>query len=72
MSSEINLLLAAGLFIYAIYHAVLRYLLPEKAKRLQDMRAELGDDRGGGIHLFGYIIMPFVAGSLIMLPFIRG
>ena len=71
MSSEINLLLAAGLIIYAAYHAVLRYLLPDKARRLQDMRAELGDQRGGGIHLFGYIIMPLVAGGLILLPFFR-
>ncbi len=71
MTSEINLLLAIGLILYASYHAVLRYLLPEKARRLQDMRAELGDKRGAGIHLFGYIIMPLIAGLLIMLPFLR-
>ncbi|MEM7563129.1 MAG: hypothetical protein AAF353_08790 [Pseudomonadota bacterium] len=72
MSSEINLLLGIGLLIYAAYHAILRYLVPHKAKRLQAMRAELGDSRGGGIHLFGYILMPLVAGFLILLPFFRG
>ena len=57
--------------INGIYCYVQRKIAPEKIEKLQSMIERNGEKMGNSIHLFGYTILPIVAGLLLLLAHFR-
>ncbi len=71
MDSSLNLILGVLAIAYGIYSYVQRKTAPEKIEKLQIMIERNGEKMGHSIHLFGYTILPIVAGLLILLAYFR-
>ena len=56
---------------YGIYCYIQRKTAPEKIEKLQTMIERNGEKMGHSIHLFGYTIMPIVAGLLLLYAHFR-
>jgi len=72
MDIGINLILGALAIIYGVYSFIQRKVAPEKIAKLQTMIERNGEKMGHSIHLFGYTIMPVVAGLLLLFAHFRG
>ncbi len=71
MDSGLNLILGILAIAYGIYSYIQRKTAPEKIEKLQVMIERNGEKMGHSIHLFGYTILPIVAGLLILLAYFR-
>ena len=71
MNPEINLVLGGLAIIYGIYSFIRRKTAPEKIEKLQDMIERNGEKMGNSIHLFGYTIVPIIAGGLLLHSYFR-
>ncbi len=71
MEPGFNLILGALAIAYGVYSYVQRKTAPEKIEKLQIMIERNGEKMGHSIHLFGYTILPIVAGILILLAAFR-
>lgn len=71
MNSTFNLVLGILAIAYGIYSYVQRRTAPEKIEKLQTMIERNGEKMGHSIHLFGYTIMPIVAGLLLLFAYFR-
>lgn len=71
MDNSLNLILGILAIAYGIYSYIQRKTAPEKIAKLQVMIERNGEKMGHSIHLFGYTILPIVAGLLILLAYFR-
>jgi hypothetical protein len=58
--------------VYGLYSFIQRKVAPEKIVKLQTMIERNGEKMGHSIHLFGYTILPIVAGLLLLYAHFRG
>jgi ABC-type phosphate transport system permease subunit len=78
MMSEINLIIGVLAIIYGIYSYIQRKVAPEKIEKLQALIERNGEKKRNGekmansIHMFGYTILPIVAGLLLLFSHFRG
>ncbi len=72
MSTSLNLILGVLAIVYGLYSFYQRKTAPEKIEKLQTMIERNGEKMGHSIHLFGYTIMPIIAGLLILFAYFRG
>ena len=71
MEISVNLVLGVLAIVYGVYSFVQRKTAPEKIDKLQTMIARNGEKMGHSIHMFGYTIMPIIAGLLLLLGHFR-
>jgi hypothetical protein len=71
MSSEINFVIGVLAILYGMYCYIQRKRAPEKIEKLQSMIERNGEKMGNAIHLFGYTIMPIIAGLLLIFSGFR-
>ena len=71
MDIGINFTIGVLAIIYGIYCYVQRKIAPEKIEKLQSMIERNGEKMGNSIHLFGYTILPIVAGLLLLFAHFR-
>lgn len=67
-----NFILGVLAIAYGLYSFVQRKTAPEKIKKLQTMIERNGEKMGNSIHLFGYTILPIIAGLLLLHAHFRG
>ena len=72
MNIELNLILGVLAIVYGIYSYVQRKTNPENIEKLQTMIERNGEKMGHSIHLFGYTILPIIAGLLLLHAHFRG
>lgn len=71
MNLSFNLIVGALAIAYGIYSYYRRKTAPESIEKLQDMIERNGEKMGHSIHLFGYTIMPIIAGLLLLYAHYR-
>ena len=69
--SSINFILGVVAIIYGLYSFIQRKIAPEKIEKLQTMIERNGEKMGHSIHLFGYTILPIIAGLLLLFSHFR-
>lgn len=72
MDISINFILGVLAIAYGLYSFIQRKVAPEKIEKLQTMIDRNGEKMGHAIHLFGYTILPIVAGLLLLHAYFRG
>ena len=72
MDVGINFILGVLAIVYGLYSLVQRKTAPENIKKLQSMIERNGEKMAHSIHLFGYTILPIVAGLLLLSAHFRG
>ena len=72
MNISINFLLGVLAIVYGLYSFVQRKVAPQDIKKLQTMIERNGEKMGHSIHLFGYTILPIIAGLLLLFAHFRG
>ncbi|MDH3219201.1 MAG: hypothetical protein OEO19_06665 [Gammaproteobacteria bacterium] len=72
MNIGVNLILGVLAIVYGLYCYWQRKTCPEKIEKLQTMIERNGEKMGHSIHLFGYTILPIVAGLLLLYAYFRG
>ena len=72
MSISINFILGLLAIVYGLYSFIQRKTAPENIEKLQSMIERNGEKMGHSIHLFGYTILPIVAGLLLLYADYRG
>jgi hypothetical protein len=63
---SLNLILGVLAIVYALYSFYQRKTAPEDIPKLQTMIERNGEKMANSIHLFGYTILPIVAGLLLL------
>jgi hypothetical protein len=71
MDMGINSILGVLAIVYGLYSFIQRKGAPEKIEKLQTMIERNGEKMGHAIHLFGYTILPIVAGLLLLFAHFR-
>lgn len=71
MNVDINFIVGVLAIVYGLYCFIQRKLAPERIKKLQTMIERNGERMGHSIHLFGYTILPIVAGLLLLYASFR-
>ena len=71
MDISLNFILGSLAIFYGLYSYVQRKTAPEKIEKLQTMIERNGEKMGNSIHMFGYTILPVVAGILILIAHFR-
>ena len=69
---SINSIIGLLAIVYGLYCFIQRKTAPEKIEKLQTMIERNGEKMGNSIHLFGYTIMPIVAGLLLLYADFQG
>jgi len=72
MDIGFNFIIGVLAIVYGLYSFVQRKIAPEKIEKLQSMIERNGEKMGHSIHLFGYTILPIVAGLLLLFAHFRG
>ena len=72
MDISINFIVGVLAIVYGLYSFIQRKVAPEKIVKLQTMIERNGEKMGHSIHLFGYTILPIVAGLLLLYAHFRG
>ncbi len=71
MDMSINFVVGVLAIVYGIYSFIRRKTAPEKIEKLQTMIERNGERMGHSIHLFGYTILPIIAGLLLLYAHYR-
>jgi p-aminobenzoyl-glutamate transporter AbgT len=71
MDISFNFIIGVLAIAYGIYSYMQRKSAPESIRKLQEMIERNGEKMGHSIHLFGYTIMPIVAGLLLLYAHFR-
>ncbi len=71
MNISLNFIIGVLAIIYGLYCFVQRKVAPQNIKKLQSMIERNGEKMGHSIHLFGYTILPIVAGMLLLYAHFR-
>jgi len=72
MDIGINFTIGVLAIVYGIYSYIQRKVAPEKIEKLQSMIERNGEKMAHSIHLFGYTILPIIAGLLLLFAHFRG
>jgi len=72
MDIGFNFIIGVLAIAYGVYSFVQRKVAPEKIAKLQVMIERNGEKMGHSIHLFGYTILPIVAGLLLLYAYFKG
>jgi len=72
MNISVNFVIGVLAIIYGLYSFYRRKTEPESIAKLTIMIERNGEKMGHAIHLFGYTILPIVAGLLLMHAHFRG
>ncbi len=72
MDTSFNFIIGVLAIVYGLYSFIQRKVAPEKIEKLQTMIERNGEKMGHSIHLFGYTILPIVAGLLLLYAHFRG
>ena len=72
MEITLNLILGVLAIVYGLYSYYQRKTAPENIPKLQEMIERNGEKMGHSIHLFGYTILPIIAGLLILNYYFQG
>ena len=72
MDISINFIIGVLAIVYGLYSFYQRKVAPENIAKLQSMIERNGEKMGHSIHLFGYTILPIVAGLLLLYAHFRG
>jgi len=72
MDINFNFIIGVLAIVYGVYSFIQRKIAPEKIEKLQTMIERNGEKMGHSIHLFGYTILPIVAGLLLLYAHFRG
>ncbi|MBT8433573.1 MAG: hypothetical protein KJN95_02855 [Gammaproteobacteria bacterium] len=72
MEISFNLIVGVLAIAYGMYSFIQRKTVPEKIVKLQAMIERNGEKMGHSIHLFGYTILPVVAGLLLLYAHFKG
>lgn len=71
MDISINFIVGVLAIAYGLYSYYQRTTAPENIAKLQEMIERNGEKMGNSIHLFGYTIMPIIAGLLLLYAHYR-
>ena len=71
MSLSFNFIIGLLAIAYGIYSYIQRKTAPENIEKLQEMIERNGEKMANSIHLFGYTIMPIVAGLMLLYAHYR-
>jgi hypothetical protein len=63
---SLNLILGVLAIVYGLYSFYQRKTAPEDIAKLQIMIERNGEKMANSIHLFGYTLLPIVAGLLLL------
>ena len=72
MNIGINFILGVLAIVYGLYSFIQRKTAPQKIEKLQSMIERNGEKMGHSIHLFGYTILPIIAGLLLLFTHFQG
>ncbi|MBT8436245.1 MAG: hypothetical protein KJP11_02645 [Gammaproteobacteria bacterium] len=72
MEISFNFIVGVLAIAYGMYSFIQRKTVPEKIVKLQAMIERNGEKMGHSIHLFGYTILPVVAGLLLLYAHFKG
>ncbi len=72
MELGINSIIGIGLLLYGSYKLIMYRFAPEKLAKLESMKQEFSTKKAAYLFIFGYILLPFVAGLLILTRDYRG
>lgn len=72
MDISFNFVIGVLAIVYGLYCFIQRKVAPEKIVKLQTMIERNGEKMGHSIHMFGYTILPIVAGLLLLYAHFRG
>ena len=72
MDIGFNFIIGVLAIAYGVYSFIQRKVAPEKIEKLQTMIERNGEKMGHSIHLFGYTILPIVAGLLLLYAYFQG
>ena len=72
MDINFNFIIGVLAIVYGLYSFIQRKVAPEKIEKLQTMIERNGEKMGHSIHLFGYTILPIVAGLLLLYAHFQG
>ena len=72
MDMSFNFIIGVLAIAYGVYSFIQRKIAPEKIEKLQVMIERNGEKMGHSIHLFGYTILPIVAGLLLLYAHFKG
>jgi hypothetical protein len=72
MDISMNLTLGVLAIIYGLYCYIQRKTAPQNIKKLQTMIERNGEKMANSIHLFGYTILPIIAGLLLLYAHFKG
>jgi hypothetical protein len=71
MNIGMNFILGVLAIAYGLYSFIQRKVAPDDIKKLQTMIERNGEKMAHSIHLFGYTILPIVAGLLLLFSSFR-
>ena len=72
MNFSMNFILGVLAIVYGLYSFMQRKAAPGDIEKLQSMIKRNGEKMAHSIHLFGYTILPIVAGLLLLSAHFRG
>jgi len=72
MDISFNFIVGVLAILYGLYSFYKRKTAPEDIEKLQIMIERNGEKMAHSIHLFGYTILPIVAGLLLLHAHFRG
>ena len=72
MDISFNFIVGVLAIAYGVYSFIQRKVAPEKIVKLQTMIERNGEKMGHSIHMFGYTILPIVAGLLLLYAHFKG
>jgi len=72
MDISMNLTLGVLAIVYGLYSYIQRKTAPQNIKKLQTMIERNGEKMANSIHLFGYTILPIIAGLLLLHAHFKG
>jgi hypothetical protein len=52
---------------YGIFSALMRVKKPELFKKLEPMKKRWGEKNGNMLHFFGYVIVPIIFGTILLI-----
>ena len=72
MNIDFNFIVGVLAIAYGLYSFIQRKVAPQNIEKLQSMIERNGEKMAHSIHLFGYTIVPIVAGLLLLFAHFRG
>ena len=72
MNIDFNFIVGVLAILYGLYSFIQRKVAPQNIAKLQSMIERNGEKMAHSIHLFGYTILPIIAGLLLLYAHSRG